>query len=59
MHEPLSTIELQSQHAAVLPKRDLLLTVSVLGLPLVGLDGLNVNVDTKGPNWLFGGITTP
>jgi hypothetical protein len=48
--------ELEGQRAEVLPARDLLLGISVLGLPLVGLDGLAVNVDTRGPNWLFGSV---
>ena len=48
--------ELQSQDGAELPARDLMIGVSLLGLPLVGLDGLAVNVNTSGPNWLFGGV---
>jgi hypothetical protein len=48
--------ELEGEQAVALPRRDLLLGVSLLGIPLVGLDGLNVNVDTSGPNWLFGSI---
>lgn len=44
--------ELDSQHAGVLPGRQLLAALSLLGIPLVGVDGVNVNVDTKGPNWL-------
>lgn len=48
--------ELDAQHGAELPARDLLITVSVLGLPLAGVDGVNANVDTRGPNWLFGSI---
>ena len=48
--------ELDAQYTAELPSRDLLITVSVLGLPLAGVDGLNANVDTRGPNWLFGSI---
>ncbi len=47
-----SVEELDSQHSAILPGRQLLVAVSLLGIPLVGLDGVNVNVDTKGPNWL-------
>ena len=48
--------ELESQHAAVLPSRDLLIGISVLGIPLAGVDGVSVNVDTSGPNWLFGSV---
>jgi len=44
--------ELDSQHAAELPGRNLLAGISLLGLPLLGVDGVNLNVDTKGPNWL-------
>lgn len=54
--QDFSLEELDAQHAAVLPARQLLIGLSILGLPLVGLDGLNVNVNTAGPNWLFGGV---
>lgn len=55
MHSTDLTVEeLESQHAVELPARDLMIGVSLLGLPLVGLDGLAVNVNTSGPNWLFG-----
>ena len=47
-----SVEELDSQHTAELPGRQLLAGLSLLGIPLVGLDGVNVNVDTSGPNWL-------
>jgi hypothetical protein len=50
----LTVEELESQHAAELPARDLMIGVSILGLPLVGLDGLAANINTSGPNWLFG-----
>lgn len=50
----LTIEELESQHAAELPARDLMMGISLLGLPLVGLDGVAVNVNTSGPNWLFG-----
>ena len=46
--------ELDGQRAAVLPPRDLLIGVSLLGIPLAGVSGVGVNVDTAGPNWLFG-----
>ena len=52
----LSLDELQSQRAAELPARDLLVGISVLGIPLAGLDGVSVNVNTSGPNWLFGSV---
>ena len=48
--------ELDAQQAVELPARDLLITVSVLGLPLAGVDGVNANIDTRGPNWLFGSV---
>lgn len=48
--------ELKGQHGAELPARDLMIGVSVLGLPLAGVDGVAVNVDTSGPNWLFGSV---
>ena len=56
MNDRLTMEELENQQATLLPGRDLLLGVSVLGLPLVSLDGLSVNIDTKGPNWLFGSV---
>ena len=56
MNDRLTMEELENQQATLLPGRDLLLGVSVLGLPLVGLDGLTVNIDTKGPNWLLGSV---
>ena len=46
--------ELDRQQAIELPGRDLLIGVSLLGIPLAGLDGVSVNVNTSGPNWLFG-----
>ncbi len=48
--------ELDGQHASELPDRDLLLNVSLLGIPLLGLDGLTININTAGPNWLIGSI---
>lgn len=54
--EGLSVEELDREQATELPGRDLLLGVSILGLPLASLDGLSVNVDTSGPNWLAGSI---
>ena len=48
--------ELDGQHAAELPRRDLLIGVSLLGIPLIGVSDVSVNVDTEGPNWLFGSV---
>lgn len=60
MHKPatvaFSRLELDGQHAAQLPPRDLLIGVSVLGLPLAGVSDVGVNVNTSGPNWLFGSV---
>lgn len=52
----LTLAELEGQHAAELPRRDLLIGVSVLGIPLAGVSDVAVNVDTSGPNWLFGSV---
>lgn len=51
-NDDFSLEELDSQHTAELPGRQLLVGLSLLGIPLIGLDGVNVNIDTKGPNWL-------
>jgi hypothetical protein len=48
--------DLDGQHTAELPARDLLIGVSLLGIPLAGVDGVAVNVDTSGPNWLLGSV---
>lgn len=56
IQDDFSPDELDSQHSTTLPARDLFVTLSLLGLPLAGVDGLNVNVDTSGPNWLFGAV---
>jgi hypothetical protein len=36
--------ELEREHAAELPGRDLLLTISVLGIPIASIDGLNITL---------------
>ncbi|HWI03919.1 MAG TPA: hypothetical protein VNT52_08865 [Acidimicrobiales bacterium] len=48
--------ELQAQHTAELPARDLMIGVSILGIPLAGVSDVGVTVDTSGPNWLFGSV---
>ncbi len=52
----LTVEELEGQHAAELPGRDLLIGLSLLGIPLAGVDGVTINVNTTGPNWLFGSV---
>jgi hypothetical protein len=44
--------ELDTQHAAELPGRSLMAGISLLGIPLLGIDGVSVNVNTAGPHWL-------
>ena len=48
--------DLEGEHAAALPGRDLMIGVSVLGLPLAGVSDVGITVDTSGPNWLFGSV---
>ena len=56
MHGPEMTIEeMENETMIELPNRELLLGISLLGIPLVGLDGVTVNVDTGGPGWLIHG----
>lgn len=47
--------ELEAQQAEDLPQREQMLALTLLGLPLVGVAGVDVNVDTTGPGWLVGG----
>ena len=49
----LSLEELEGQHACALPPRDLLIALTLLGIPLAGLEGVTVNVNTSGPRWLL------
>ena len=50
--EEISVEELAQEHASELPGRDLLMGISLLGIPLVGIADLTVLVNTIGPNWL-------
>ena len=50
--QDFSVEELESQHAAELPGRHLMAALTILGLPLVGVSGVDVNINTAGPNWL-------
>lgn len=40
----LTVEELEVQHAAELPERELLITVTLLGIPIIGLSGINVSI---------------
>lgn len=48
--------DLSGEIAMQLPSRRLMATISVLGLPLVGVSDVGVNVDTTGPGWLVGSV---
>lgn len=48
--------ELSEELAVQLPSRRLTATVSLLGIPLLGVSDVGVNVDTTGPGWLIGSL---
>ena len=50
--EEISVEELEQEQASELPGRDLLMTISLLGIPLLGLSDLAASVTTAGPHWL-------
>lgn len=50
--EEISVEELEHEHAAELPGRDLLISLTVLGIPLMGITDLGALLNTAGPNWL-------
>jgi hypothetical protein len=50
--EEFAVEELEQEQASELPGRDLLMTISLLGIPLLGLSDLTVNANTAGPHWL-------
>lgn len=47
--------ELQAQHTAELPRRELLASVILFGIPIAGVSDVAVNVNTSGPGWLISG----
>lgn len=51
----ICTSELEEQYAEELPDREQMITVTLLGLPLVGVEGVDVNLDSSGPGWLIEG----
>jgi hypothetical protein len=53
LEQSISIEELSAEKAVELPNRHLLATVSVLGIPLLGVSDVAVNVDTTGPGWLI------
>lgn len=54
-HARIGTSELEDQYAEELPDREQMITVTLLGLPLVGVAGVDVNLDSSGPGWLIQG----
>ena len=50
--EEISVEELEQEHASELPGRDLLINISLLGIPLMGIGDLSALVNSAGPNWL-------
>ena len=50
--EEISVEELEHEHAAELPGRELLIGISLLGIPLVYVPDLGAVLSTAGPNWL-------
>jgi len=50
--EEISVEELEREQAAELPGRDLLINISFLGIPLMGITDLGALLNTAGPNWL-------
>lgn len=50
--EEISVEELEQEHASELPGRDLLINLSLLGIPLLGISDLSALLNTAGPNWL-------
>jgi hypothetical protein len=55
-YKAVEVTELSDEIAVELPDRQLLATVSLLGLPLVGVSDVGVFVDTSGPGWLVGSL---
>jgi hypothetical protein len=48
--KPFTSAELESQHTAELPGRELLAALTLFGLPILGVSGVAVNV--SGPRFL-------
>jgi hypothetical protein len=48
--------QLSTEVAAQLPGRHLMVALTLLGLPLVGVSDVSVVVDTSGPQWLAGSV---
>jgi hypothetical protein len=50
--EEISVEELEHEHASELPGRELLMGITLLGIPLMGITDVTALVNTAGPNWL-------
>lgn len=54
MRAPEMTIaEMENETMTELPGRELLVGLTLFGIPLVGVSGVTVDVSTGGPGWLF------
>ncbi len=45
--EELSLEEMEEQHAVELPPRDLMIAVTVLGIPIVGVHGVQLSLNVS------------
>jgi hypothetical protein len=54
-HTAIGREELEGQHTAELPRRELLASIILFGIPLAGVSDVAVNVDTSGPGWFIAG----
>ena len=52
--EEIPVEELEREHAAELPGRDLLISIFVLGIPLAVIGDVSTVLSTAGPSWLAG-----
>ncbi len=47
VQDDLTLEELEEQHAVELPARDLMIAVTVLGIPVVGLHGVQLSLNVS------------
>ena len=46
-HDYMTLADLEEQHAVELPARDLMIAVTVLGIPVVGLQGVQLSLNVS------------